>query len=398
MLVHLNMNKNELQNAVLQVLASDPSTPNEGQMYYNSVSKKIRQYNGTAWIEYSTWAGLGDVSQASNSWAAGRMKVSAWANKVIQDYTSAWGVVKVAADGTVSIAVAETDYVTPAWVLSKVLTGYTAGTSAVISAADSVLEAFRKLQAQITWYAASTKTLTNTTIDANGTGNSISNLETGDFAAWVVQTTISWASTNTQIPTALAVENRIAAVISAQDVEVLKGGIDCSTNPNYPLADAGHVYRVTVAGKIGGASGIDVQVGDRLECFVDSSVAGTHATVWANWIISQANVDRATTTTLWLAEHSTLAETEARSSSTVVVTPDTLVNFGLKKTFTIGDNTATSIACTHSLGTKDVIVQVREVTGDAVVECDIVNTSTTVTTLSFSVAPATNSLRVVIIG
>lgn len=54
MLVHLNMNKNELQNAVLQVLASDPSTPNEGQMYYNSVSKKIRQYNGTAWIEYST--------------------------------------------------------------------------------------------------------------------------------------------------------------------------------------------------------------------------------------------------------------------------------------------------------------------------------------------------------
>lgn len=62
-------------------------------------------------------------------------------------------------------------------------------------------------------------------------------------------------------------------------MEVLKGGIDCSTNPNYPLADAGHVYRVTVAGKIGGASGIDVQVGDRLECFVDSSVAGTHATV-----------------------------------------------------------------------------------------------------------------------
>jgi len=112
----------------------------------------------------------------------------------------------------------------------------------------------------------------------------------------------------------------------------------------------------------------------------------------------QANVDRATETTLGLAEHATVAEAEARASSTVVVTPAGLANYGLKKTFTIGNGSATSIACTHSLGNKDVITQVREVATDEIVECDIVNTSTTVTTLSFAVAPATNSIRVVIIG
>lgn len=395
-LSHQNFNQKELQNAVIQPLAADPSSPVEWQVYYNTVSKKLRQYNASTWTEYGSGGGTGDVTQSANSGSSGRMKISAGADKSITDYAIA-GLVKSDSSGVVSAAVADTDYATPAGILSKLLTGYTAGTNAVIAATDSVLDAFRKLQAQITGYAASTKTLTNTTIDANGTGNSISNLETADFAAGVVVTTISGASTNSQLPSALAVENRIASVIAAQDVEVLKGGIDCSTNPNYPAADAGWVYRVTVAGKIGGASGPDVQVWDRIECFVDASAAGNHATVGANWIISQANVDRATTTTLGLAEYSTQAEAEARTDTLTAVTPASLINFGVKKFFTIGDGTSTSIACTHSLWTKDVITQVREVATDAVVECDIVNTSTTVTTLSFASAPATNSLRVVII-
>jgi hypothetical protein len=65
--------------------------------------------------------------------------------------------------------------------------------------------------------------------------------------------------------------------------------IDCSANPNYPAGAAGDVYRVTGAGKIGGGSGIDVQVKDELLCLTDS-VAGTHAAVGANWLIIQGNV------------------------------------------------------------------------------------------------------------
>ena len=78
---------------------------------------------------------------------------------------------------------------------------------------------------------------------------------------------------------------------------VFKGVIDCSGNPNYPAADAGWTYKVSVAGKIGGASGPNVEVGDLLICIVDSSASGDHATVGANWVIVQANVDGAVTYT-----------------------------------------------------------------------------------------------------
>lgn len=79
------------------------------------------------------------------------------------------------------------------------------------------------------------------------------------------------------------------------DAMVFKGVINASTNPNYPAADAGDTYKVSVAGKIGGASGPNVEVGDLLLCTVDSSATGTHAAVGANWDIQQVNIDGAVT-------------------------------------------------------------------------------------------------------
>lgn len=90
-----------------------------------------------------------------------------------------------------------------------------------------------------------------------------------------------------------ATDSRISLAISALDVMVFKGVIDCSANPNYPAADKGDTYRVSVAGKIGGGAGINVQVGDTLLCLTDGSSAGTHGAVGANWNISQANIDGA---------------------------------------------------------------------------------------------------------
>lgn len=68
------------------------------------------------------------------------------------------------------------------------------------------------------------------------------------------------------------------------DVFKLIGSIDCSGNPNYPAANAGHVYLVSVGGKIGGASGLDVVAGDTITCMVDDTAAGTEAAVGANWV------------------------------------------------------------------------------------------------------------------
>jgi hypothetical protein len=65
---------------------------------------------------------------------------------------------------------------------------------------------------------------------------------------------------------------------------------------------------------------------------------------------------------------------------------------------TIGDGSATSIAVTHGLGTSDVLVQLRDASTGALIITDWAPTSTTVVTLTFATAPATNAVRVTIVG
>jgi hypothetical protein len=100
------------------------------------------------------------------------------------------------------------------------------------------------------------------------------------------------AGTNTtQLATTAFVVAEIAARLASNDAMIYKGAIDASTNPNYPAANAGDTYRISVAGKIGGASGPNVEVGDMLICHTDSSSSGNHATVGSNWDIIQTNID-----------------------------------------------------------------------------------------------------------
>lgn len=69
-----------------------------------------------------------------------------------------------------------------------------------------------------------------------------------------------------------------------------------------------------------------------------------------------------------------------------------------KQSFTVGDGSTTAIAVTHTLGTKDVVVQLRQNSDDSVVYADVVCTSTTVVTVTFAVAPASSAIRVTVIG
>jgi hypothetical protein len=70
-----------------------------------------------------------------------------------------------------------------------------------------------------------------------------------------------------------------------------QGAIDASGSPNYPAANSGDMYIISVAGKIGGASGLVVSAGDLIVCTTDLTPAGTQAAVGSYWNIIQANID-----------------------------------------------------------------------------------------------------------
>lgn len=67
-----------------------------------------------------------------------------------------------------------------------------------------------------------------------------------------------------------------------------KGSTDCSANPNYPAALKGDFYLVSVAGKIGGASGAVVEAGDSYFALADNA-GGTQASVGTSWTVLQGN-------------------------------------------------------------------------------------------------------------
>jgi hypothetical protein len=118
--------------------------------------------------------------------------------------------------------------------------------------------------------------------------------------------------------------------------------IDCSANPNYPPAAAGDSYLVTVGGKIGGASGLLVQAGDKIIA-QQTNAGGNQATVGSAWYIIQGNIDLATTTTSGITRIATDTETNGGSENFAYVTPSTLRG-GVRNTtltgYVVGSNAA----------------------------------------------------------
>lgn len=58
-LTDIDLNKNELQNPVIQNLAAAPASPKEGQIYHNTADHQMYRYDGTNWVA------IGDISAAA---------------------------------------------------------------------------------------------------------------------------------------------------------------------------------------------------------------------------------------------------------------------------------------------------------------------------------------------
>ncbi len=101
------------------------------------------------------------------------------------------------------------------------------------------------------------------------------------------------------VPTAAPGTNTLQAastafVKAAIDLAVasalkFQNSTDCSGNPNYPAALKGDLYVVTVAGKIGGASGTVVDAGDVYFADADNA-GGTEASVGTSWAHIEHNL------------------------------------------------------------------------------------------------------------
>lgn len=127
---------------------------------------------------------------------------------------------------------------------------------------------------------------------ASGTIALTSDIGTAGALASDIDGTLA-ANSDLRIPTQKAVKTYADSLITANDAMVFKGSTDCSANPNYPAANTGDTYRVSVAGKIGGASGVNVEVGDLFICLADGTSSGNQATVGTSWTVAQANLDGA---------------------------------------------------------------------------------------------------------
>lgn len=259
-LVDFDLNKNELQNAVVQNLAATPASPKAGQIWYNSTDNLIYFHNGTSsvpvgYLPPATTTTLGGVIVGTNISVdgTGKISVASATNAVI-------GLLRLATDAEATTGTAEDVAVNPKQLANAITTAITGGlkyisTWDITSATDlsgitlpvkkgymyMVTGTGPKTIDGIEWNSGdylvvnadvaaggslsgrvekidntessdivrtgSTQTLTNKTIDADD--NTISNLETDNFKSGVIVTSIDSTGADTKLPTEKAVRSAI---------------------------------------------------------------------------------------------------------------------------------------------------------------------------------------------
>ena len=142
--VDLDLGQNELQNAVIQNLASAPSNPKKAQHYFDTSTNTEYIWDGTAWVnamsqgDYTFQNGVEEITgrkvqikvgtSTNATVTAGSSGLSV---SVADASTSAKGVIEIATDGEASTGTSEVLAVNPKQLATKVdklTTGPSAGT------------------------------------------------------------------------------------------------------------------------------------------------------------------------------------------------------------------------------------------------------------------------------
>jgi hypothetical protein len=451
-LVSIDLNKNELQNAVIQNLATAPSSPLAGQVYYNTTDNQLYIYNGTRFevAGNAVTSGLlsarpaaatvdaGSIYYATDTYLFYYSDGSAWAQ------TNQFGTVTAqTAYGATSGNGTSTDYAradhthgtpalgtaTPSNIANA--TG-SAGTATTPSKEDHT-HAFIPT-ADISFAGFKITSLATPTVDTDaankGYVDSVAqglDTKASVVAATTVDGTLATAFADGQVVdgVTLATGNRI----------LIKNQTDATANGIYVVAASGaparsadmnegtefpSAYVFVEQGTVNADTGwvctnnSPVTLGTTNITWTQFSGAGTYTA--NNGVLltgsvfsfapesgkgletgpSGAAIKLATTSGLNLTTDLAVGAGNGISVLTNTVAIDSSVVVS-KYATNVGDGTATSYTITHNLGTRDVIVSVYEGSGSyAEVICDVNHATTNTITLLFSVAPTLDQYRVVV--
>ena len=453
-LVSIDLNKNELQNAVIQNLGTAPSSPLAGQVYYNTGDNQLYIYNGTRWevAGNAVTSGLLSARPSASSVDSGTIyyatdnKLFYYSDGSTWTQTNAFGTVTAqtsygasSGDGTsTNYARADHTHGTPALGTStpNAVAGVTGSAgSAVVPSKEDHTHALVPT-ANIDWAGYKITSLGTPSADGDAANKGyVDSVAQGlDTKASVVAAT----TTNGTLATAFANGQTVDGVTLATGNRILiKNQTDATANGIYTVNASGAPTRSTdmdngtefpgayvfvEQGTINGDTGwvctnnAPVTLGSTNITWTQFSGAGTY-TASNGVLLTGSNFTFAPRSGYGLQTGSTGAEIKLATTSGLNLSSDLAVGAGAgitvltntvaidtavvvtKYAANVGDGSATSYTVTHNLGTRDVQVTLYDnTTPYAEVICDVQHTSTSAITLLFSVAPTSNQYRVVVQG
>jgi hypothetical protein len=407
---NIDLNKNQLLQGVIENQPNDAAagaSPATGQIYYNTTDNVLKQYNGSAWVSIAgDITGIDDGTYITINDPNGPIPEINHNETTRTDTSSSaspgYGATFTAVDSVTSNATGHITALNLKTVTMPSAEAYAfnvtgdSGTPETINSGNTLDIAGGTNINTIVGLAADTVTVNlddsitltgSLTVDGIGTFNDDVSFDanvsiTGDLdmnTAKIID--LGTPTSATDAATKGYVDQAVTGALSYQ------GGYNASTNsPDLTTSPnsikKGWTYTVTADGTFFGEQ---LRVGDVLIAEQDNPSA------LANWTTVQNNIDLADLTTVGIGNvNAGTGISVAYSNGTATVT-NTETNADNSYAVTITD-TAT---ITHSLGTKDVMIQLYDVTTNETVYADVERGSTTQATITFAATP-TNSVRVLV--
>jgi hypothetical protein len=390
----INLTTNQLQYAVIQPATTDPTlyAPVEGQIYYNSVSNKLRLYDGATW---------NDVGSGVTSFAA---TDGTFIN--LTPNTTQTGAATLTADLSATGTPDSTVYLRGdnTWSPVSAIPGtyvwsIQGGTGGPTNVASGTNITFAGGTNVTTALVGNTLTInaTNASItltgDVTGTGTTsiATTIASGavEFSMMdpvaVVTAAEGIASNDNDVtlPTSAAVKAYVDSSLVGS--LIFQGGYNAATNtPNLDVPPTGTIkkgfmWTVTADGLFFGTE--QLRIGDSVIANIDTP------TVLADWTRVQSNIDLATLSTVGIGNVNAgtgIAVSYSNGTATV-------------STLTTSYATTISVTSTitHSLNTKDVNVQLYDTVTFETIFADVSRPTVNTVTVTFATAP-TNPIRVLV--